>query len=165
MEILNFRLADNTLICKSATSKNVKDIMSNPFTNPITNRLFMILSARYFLLTLLLNTVIIYSQDSIIYSQKTAVMFSNEYVFFNNGRFKHYYKTDDGQIWYGTGTFIDKGRKRILKFEDPDLNYKIEFGKLHHESNFKRILIRRGNKYKSQDYYYTTRKKYVYFTN
>ena len=121
------------------------------------------MKTKHFLFLILLSYCYTYSQDSIVYSQSKSVMFSNKYVFFKNGTFKHYFQTDDGQIWYGIGTFIDKGRKRTLKFEDADLNYKREFGLVHYESNFKRVLIRCGKQYKSEDYYCTTRKKNVRF--
>uniref|UniRef100_UPI00404994DC hypothetical protein n=1 Tax=Flavobacterium sp. TaxID=239 RepID=UPI00404994DC len=105
----------------------------------------------------------LYSQDSIVFYQNNSKMFSNRYVFFKNGTFKHYYQTDDGQYWFGVGTYKDKGRKRILKFEDADLNYKKDFGLIHYEANFQRILLKRRKEYKSIDYYYTSRKKYVRF--
>jgi len=120
-------------------------------------------------LNILYSTILIliiqntYSQDSITYTQSNSIMFSNKYVFFKNGTFKHYYQTDDGQYWYGIGTFIDKGCKRILKFGDADLTYKKDFGLIHYEANFQRILRKRGKKYKSIDYYYTSRKKHVRF--
>ena len=112
---------------------------------------------------LLLIFQITYSQDSIVFSQSNSVLFGNRYVFFSNNTFKHYYQTDDGQYWYGVGEYTDKGCKRILRFKDADLKYKIDFGWLHYESNFQRILLKRGKKYKSMDYYYTSRKKYVKF--
>lgn len=104
-----------------------------------------------------------YSQDSIVYTQKNSVMFSNRYVFFKDGTFKHYFHTDDGRVWYGVGKFTDKGRKRILKFEDADLSYTKDIELTHFESNFQRILLKRGKEFKSVDYYYTSRKKYVRF--
>ncbi|MES2286099.1 MAG: hypothetical protein V4547_10455 [Bacteroidota bacterium] len=104
-----------------------------------------------------------YSQDSIVFTQSNSIMFSNKYVFFKNGSFKHYYQTDDGQFWYGAGKYADKGNKRVLKFEDADLSYKKDFGLVHYESNFQRILFKRGKEYKSIDYYYTSRKKHVRF--
>ena len=90
-------------------------------------------------------------------------MFSNKYVFFKNGTFKHYFQTDDAQFWYGIGTYTDNGRKRILKFEDIDKSYKKDFGLLHYEANFQRILFKRRKEFKSIDYYYTSRKKNIYF--
>lgn len=120
------------------------------------------LNILYFaILTLVLQNT--YSQDSITYTQSNSKMFSNNYVFFKNGTFKHYYETDDGQYWYGIGTYTDKGRKRILEFGDVDLNFKKDFGLIHYETNFQRILHKSGNEYKSIDYYHTSRKKYVRF--
>lgn len=105
----------------------------------------------------------LYSQDSIVFSQSSARLFNNQYVFFKDGTFKHYFQTDDGQLWYGVGEFTDKGQKRILRFKDADLSYKKTFGSIHYESNFQRTLIKCGKEYKSLDYYYTSRKKYVRF--
>ena len=103
------------------------------------------------------------AQDSMVVTQQRAKMYSNKYVFFKDGRFKHYYRTDDLQEWYGEGTYADKGRKRILKFGDANLNYKIPFGLLHYEANFMRILLKTNNGFKSKDYYNTTRKRNVFF--
>ena len=107
----------------------------------------------------------LYSQDkdSIVFHQSNARLFHNQYVFFKDGTFKHYFQTDDGQFWYGVGEFTDKGRKRILRFRDVDLNYKINFGLIHYESNFQRTLIKCGKEFKSLDYYHTSRKKHVRF--
>ena len=90
-------------------------------------------------------------------------MFSNRYVFFEDGTFKHYYFTDDLQEWYGKGKFIDKGNKRTLYFLEADSTYKLGYGKPHYETNFTRTLKIRGKKFKSKDFYNTTRKKYVVF--
>jgi len=103
------------------------------------------------------------AQDSIVYHQSKLNMFSNKYVFFSNGTFKHYYQTDDGQLWYGFGEFEDKGRIRILKFKDPDLTMKIDYMRIHYEANFNRKLVKRANKFKSKDFYNTTRNKSVFF--
>jgi hypothetical protein len=105
----------------------------------------------------------IYAQDSIVFTQSNSVMFSNRYVFFNDGTFKHYFHTDDGRVWYGVGKFTDKGRKRTLKFEDADLTFNKNIELTRFESNFQRIILKRGKAYKSIDYYYTSKKKYVRF--
>lgn len=107
----------------------------------------------------------LYSQDkdSIVFHQSNARLFNNQYVFFKDGTFKHYFQTDDGQFWYGVGEFTDKGRKRILQFKDADLNYKKSWGLIHYESNFQRTLIKSRKEFKSLDYYFTSRKKYVRF--
>jgi hypothetical protein len=115
-----------------------------------------------------------YGQDSMVVFQQGASMFSNKYIFYRSspfsddyysGTFKHYYETDDGQTWYGHGTYTDKGNKRILRFGDPDLTTKLEFGKIHYESNFERSLKISGKRFLSKDYYGTTRKKMVVFSN
>ena len=104
-----------------------------------------------------------YGQDSIVVFQKNESLFSNEYIFYSNGTFKHYYETDDFQTWYGKGKFKDKGRKRILTFGDPDLSYKKDYGKLHYESNFERTLKIRRRQFISRDYYFNSRKRNVIF--
>ena len=101
--------------------------------------------------------------DSLTVFQQEASLFSNSYIFYSNGTFKHFFNTDDGHTWYGTGTYEDKGNKRVLKFGDPDLNFKKEFGSIHYESNFERTLKISGKKFLSKDYYYTTRKRIVVF--
>lgn len=107
-------------------------------------------------------TINVFAQDSIVSEQSKSVMFSNWYVFYPDSTFKHYFKTDDGQLWYGVGIFEDHGRKRVLKFKDPDLNFKW-IVRAHYESNFERILIHRKSGFKSKDYYNTSRRKFVYF--
>lgn len=67
------------------------------------------------------------------------------------------------QEWYGKGKFTDKGNKRTLYFLEADSTYKIDFGKLYYETNFMRVLKIRGKKFKSKDFYGTTRKRYVIF--
>lgn len=89
-------------------------------------------------------------------------MFSNKYVFYSNGIFKHYFQTDDAQIWYGTGIYKDR-RKRILKFNDPDLNFKREYFRIHYEANFELVLKRTKKGFKSKDYYNTSKQKTVFF--
>src|SRR3990167_9694713 len=116
-----------------------------------------------FVLVIILTISNLHAQDSIVYIQSNSVLFSNRYVFFNDGTFKHYFHTDDGQTWFGVGEFTDKGRKRILNFKDSDLTLIKNRELTHFESNFKRILLKRGKIYKSIDYYYTSRKKYVQF--
>lgn len=118
---------------------------------------------RFCTIILILIIQNLYSQDSITFTQSKSRMFNNQYVFFKDGTFKHYYQTDDGQFWYGKGTFTDKGHKRILKFGDVDLSYKQNFGLIRYEANFQRILYKRGKEYKSIDYYHTSKKKYVRF--
>jgi|GEM_PF-3824543 len=103
------------------------------------------------------------AQDSMILRQSNAAMFSNVYVFYSNGTFKHYYKTDDLQIWYGCGTYKDRFGTRILLFGDADSTYKTRC-LLHYEVNFRRKLRKRGNTYSSRDFYHTSRKRRVVFS-
>jgi hypothetical protein len=103
------------------------------------------------------------AQDSVKVYQKNAALFSNYYVFYPDETFKHYFVTDDGGIWYGVGTYSDKCKRRILRFENPDFkNPPQPFGILY-ESNFVRTLRISGKRFLSKDYYGTTRKKIVVF--
>lgn len=104
------------------------------------------------------------AQDSLTVKQYKSVMFFNEYVFYSPiYTFTHTYQTDDGQIWYGTGTYEDKGRKRILSFTDPEVNFKPAYLDVHYEANFERVLIRCKKGFKSEDFYNTSNKKKVLF--
>jgi hypothetical protein len=109
------------------------------------------------------NSINLFAQDSIVVFQEKAAMFSNKYVFYNNGTFKHYFMTDDGQIRYGVGTYKDLGCTRTLYFGEKDSLLKSELT-LIYETNFKRKLVKRGNKFKSKDYYSTSRKQRVTFS-
>ena len=109
------------------------------------------------------NSINLFAQDSIVVFQEKAAMFSNKYVFYNNGTFKHYFMTDDGQIRYGVGTYKDLGCTRTLYFGEKDSFLKSELT-LIYETNFKRKLIKRGNKFISKDFYRTTRKHRVTFS-
>ncbi|GAA4314525.1 hypothetical protein GCM10023183_34750 [Nibribacter koreensis] len=90
-------------------------------------------------------------------------MFSNKYVFYENGTFKHYYSTDDGQLWYGVGKYFDKGRERTLKFGEADTNFKLEYGLVHYETGIERIMIKKRRTFISTDYHNTTTKEKVTF--
>lgn len=102
------------------------------------------------------------AQDSIVVFQEKAAMFSNEYVFYNNYSFKHYFITDDGQIRYGVGTYKDLGCTRTLYFGEKDNNFNPRLHTIY-ETNFKRRLHKRGKKFVSKDYYGTSRKLKVSF--
>ncbi|KGO85545.1 hypothetical protein Q765_15130 [Flavobacterium rivuli WB 3.3-2 = DSM 21788] len=57
------------------------------------------------------------AQDTLIYSQKDASMFSNYYYLYPKTKtFEHKFSTDDMQIWYGYGTFTIKGNKIAFVF-------------------------------------------------
>ena len=103
---------------------------------------------------LLLNLVLICfltkAQDSTIYSQQDAAMFSNKYVFYSDGTFKHFYTTDDGQVWYGKGNYFDKGKYRTLYFHHADTTMNsYESWMIHYETNFQRVLVRKFYGFKS----------------
>ena len=75
----------------------------------------------------LLVTIKMFSQDTLIYSQKNSLMFSNKYLLFPKTKeFEHLFKTDDGQTWYGKGTYTIKKGKIILDFGDSEENIKSE---------------------------------------
>lgn len=113
---------------------------------------------------MILNYANLEAQDSVEVYQEKARLFSNYYVFLPNNTFRHYFWTDDGQEWYGTGTFKDKGKKRLLRFGDPDTRYKTVW-QVHYESNFQRVLKKMTDyKFKSKDFYATTRKRRVVFS-
>ncbi len=92
------------------------------------------------------------AQDSLVYSQKDAQLFSNSYTFFPDGTFKHFYLTDDGQVWYGKGNYFDDGKYRTLYFREADTTMKrYEGWKVYYETNFQRVLVRKKKGYKSYE--------------
>jgi hypothetical protein len=103
------------------------------------------------------------SQDSLLVYQKEATFFSNKYIFYTDGTFKHYFFTDDLQVWFGKGKYTDKGKIRTLKFGDPEMKNELNGWIIHYEANFTRKLKISGNMFISLDYYHSTRKKYVSF--
>ncbi len=58
-----------------------------------------------------------FAQDTMRFRQKDASLFSNHYFFYPKGTFKHYFKTDDLQTWYGKGKFRKGFSRYILKFD------------------------------------------------
>lgn len=117
-------------------------------------------------LSLFLTTIIytqVFAQDSVIVHQENVHLYTNKYIFYSSGIFKHVFSTDDGQVWYGVGTYQDKRRKRILNFSNPDLMFKSDL-QIHYESNFSRRIKKCGKKFKSKDFYNTTRRNNVIFS-
>lgn len=61
-------------------------------------------------------------QDTVVYCQKSAFMFSDCYTFYKedvgdkNGNFIHEISTDDGQTWFGKGSFLERKKKFVLKY-------------------------------------------------
>ena len=115
------------------------------------------------ILLALLNCCCLTAQDSVVVYQEKANLFSNNYVFFPNKTFKHYFVTDDLQVWYGTGTYTDNRKIRTLRFGTPDSTYKTIL-QVHYESNFERELKISGEKFISKDFYHTSKRKQVIFT-
>ena len=85
-----------------------------------------------------------YGQDTIEYRQKNAALFSNNYTFYKlnttdrKGTFKQTTFTDDGQSWFGQGTFKEKRRSIVLNFDTTKFNHRVEFKM---KENNKDILI------------------------
>ncbi len=116
----------------------------------------------------LLVTIKMFAQDTLVYSQKNSVMFSNKYLLFpKTNKFEHVFKTDDGQTWFGKGTYTIKKNKIILNFGDSEENIKSEtqIEKIYDKSNvFDTLVIKFIDKKISQSmghikynekYYYT----------
>lgn len=58
------------------------------------------------------------AQDTLVYVQENSVMFTNEYFLYPNTKtFEHKYKTDDGQLWYGKGSYKIKKGELFLSFD------------------------------------------------
>lgn len=110
-------------------------------------------------------TVKLYSlpKDSIIVYEKGGGKWSNSYIFYCDGVFKHFFATDDGQVWYGKGIYKDSKFRRTLIFKEADSTSELEsMFRVHYEVNFERKLRIKGRKFKSRDYYGTTRKRFVW---
>jgi hypothetical protein len=118
----------------------------------------------FLLILFVLASNLVSAQDSVVVSQRESIMFSNKYVFYKNGIFKHYFHTDDLQLWYGKGTYKDKGKTRYLNFGGKDLSFERAGGfSTKHEVNFTRKLKKRNEYFLSKDYYNTTNKRIVIF--
>lgn len=74
----------------------------------------------------------LFSQDTTIYSQANARLFSNYYTFIKknksdkSGTFTQYSGTDDLQYWYGEGVFIETKQKIYLTFDTANNRNRIE---------------------------------------
>lgn len=71
-------------------------------------------------------------QDTTIYRQASASMFSNNYTFIKkkksdiSGTFFQYSGTDDMQYWYGQGVFIETNKKYFLTFDTTNNHNRVE---------------------------------------
>ncbi|MEW7280576.1 hypothetical protein ABW636_18465 [Aquimarina sp. 2201CG1-2-11] len=81
----------------------------------------------FVLLFFLLMIMRLSAQDTLVFSQQNSSMFSNKYFLYPKSKtFEHKFKTDDGQLWYGKGTYkINKG-KLFLSFGDSEKDIKKE---------------------------------------
>ncbi len=95
-----------------------------------------------------------FGQDSTMYCQENASMFSNCYVFYSDGTFKHYLVTDDFYGHYGKGKYEDKGQRRFLYYGKLDSSYDNYDDKLYtKEVNSLQVLKKKNKKYVSKNYY------------
>jgi hypothetical protein len=102
------------------------------------------MSRTQFILTLIGAIICgrVYAQDTLVYRQTNADLFSNKYTFIKtnktdkNGKFIQTTATDDGQFWIGHGTFQEKNQKIILTFDTTELIPKIEFDTTESNKDF-----------------------------
>lgn len=88
----------------------------------------------YIIFTILFLTVFgqLFGQDTTIYLQENASMFSNNYIFIkknksdNFGTFIQYSGTDDMQYWYGEGVFTETNQKYFLTYDTTNNYNRIE---------------------------------------
>ena len=89
---------------------------------------------RAHILTILFFIVFVplFGQDTTVYRQANASMFSNNYTFIkknksdNSGIFIQYSGTDDMQYWYGQGVFTETNKKYFLTFDTTNNHKRIE---------------------------------------
>lgn len=77
----------------------------------------------FFIISLFFISKSILAQNTIVFSQENSVLFSNKYILYPNLKtFEHKYSTDDGQLWYGKGTYNINGNKITFNFKNSN-NY------------------------------------------
>ncbi len=89
---------------------------------------------RYIIFTILFISAFgqLFAQDTTIYRQANASMFSNNYTFIKKnksdkfGTFIQYSRTDDMQYWYGEGKFTETNKKYFLTFDTTNYYNRIE---------------------------------------
>ncbi len=81
-----------------------------------------------FMLVIFVLTILkLSAQDTLVFSQENSSLFSNKYFLYPKSKtFEHKFKTDDGQIWYGKGTYEINKKKLILSFGDSEKDIKNE---------------------------------------
>jgi len=93
-----------------------------------------LMTRSYIIITILTLTIFgqLFGQDTTIYGQANASMFSNNYTFIKksksdkSGTFIHYSGTDDLQHWIGEGVFTETNKKYFLTFDTTNYHNRIE---------------------------------------
>lgn len=79
----------------------------------------------FLLIVFVLTILKLSAQDTLVFSQENSSLFSNKYFLYPKSKtFEHKFKTDDGQLWYGKGTYEIKKKKLILSFGDSEKGIK-----------------------------------------
>lgn len=89
---------------------------------------------RYIIFTILFQILVgqLFAQDTTIYRQANASLFSNNYTFIKKnksdkfGTFIQFSRTDDMQYWYGEGIFTETNKKYFLTFDTTNYYNHIE---------------------------------------
>lgn len=104
-------------------------------------------------------------KDSMIFVQEQAALFSNEYIFYSNQTFFHQFTSDASEYKIGRGTYVDRGKTRILYFKDFDTTQyvKNKFERYSFERNQTRKLKLAKGSFSCKDYHGTVRTKRAKF--
>lgn len=89
---------------------------------------------RYIIFTILFQILVgqLFAQETTIYRQANASLFSNNYTFIKKnksdkfGTFIQFSRTDDMQYWYGEGIFTETNKKYFLTFDTTNYYNHIE---------------------------------------
>jgi len=88
-------------------------------------------------------------QKELVYSQENSTFFTNKYYFNTSTKtFKHEFATDDGQLWYGSGSYVVRKRKIVLSFKDSDRQLNTNFYYCNEKNKFLTVFFfdRKDNK-------------------
>jgi len=99
---------------------------------------------QFLILTLILISMQLLAQDTLVFSQKNSSMFSNKYYLIPESKvFEHKYNTDDGQLWYGKGAYEIKRNKLFLSFKDSEkaIKSKNQITKIYDQVNKTDTLV------------------------
>ena len=89
---------------------------------------------RYIIFTILFQILVgqLFAQETTIYRQANASLFSNNYTFIKKnksdkfGTFIQFSRTDDMQYWYGEGIFTETNKKYFLTFDTTNNHNRVE---------------------------------------